>query len=238
MSETRKTIALAIPGENYSAVWLAAFLNLHNELSRRFNVVPVMGYSSNVYATRARILQAMVETDENVIQLDYTLWLDDDNTLTWPQFEVMLGDLDDNDSLDAVAGWTWIQPQGVSIHAMPSCGNFALDQRTVPLDLRKLVSVNAVEPDGPAIIPVDYTGFPAVLFKFEPLRLLSVLKPFSPYPAEYLELGFMGEDTGFWFRAKHAGIRLAVDRRVFVPHYKLRAAEPVSISAANVSVID
>jgi hypothetical protein len=241
MNETngRKTIAVALPGESFSSVWLASFINLFGELFCRFNVAPIFGYSSNVYATRGRILQSMIELDEKIMPVDYALWVDDDNTLTWPQLQLLFDGLESNPELDAVAAWCWVQPDGYAIHPLPSCGNFAFSgHKTTPLDLQYLGSVDGEPPVGPDLVPVGYTGFPAVLFRFDSLRMIADLKPFAPYPAEELEMGFLGEDTGFWLRARHAGIRLAVDRRVKVPHYKMRAAEPVAAQPPQVSVID
>jgi hypothetical protein len=233
-----KTIALATPGEHFSSVWLAGYIGLFTGLiSTGHSVAPFLGYSSNVYATRARVLESMIDTDERITQIDYALWLDDDNTLTFPQLQLLMADLEANPSLDAVAAWCWVQPDGYACHAIPSCGAIE-GHRARPLDLRYLGSIDGNPPEGPDLVPVDYTGFPVVLFRFEALRMLAPLKPFSPYPAEELEMGFMGEDTGFWKRAGHAGIRLAVDRRVKVPHYKLRAAEPVAVTPAQVSLID
>ena len=238
MTHTTKTIALALPGEHFSSVWLAGFIEIFSNLiANGYNVAPFLGYSSNVYATRARVLQSMVEIDEKQAPIDLALWLDDDNTLTWPQLQRLLADLEENPELDAVAGWCWVQPDGYACHAIPSCGNFA-GHKASPLALKYLGSIDGNPPEGPDLVRVQYTGFPAVLFNFATLRNLYPLKPFSPYPAEELELGFMGEDTGFWKRAQHAGIRLAVDRRVKVPHYKLRDAQPAAVSSPEVSVID
>ena len=236
----RKTIAIALPGETYSSVWIANFIVLFSELFNRFNAAPVFGYSSNVYATRARILQSMVELDEHKMPVDYALWIDDDNTVTWQQLALLIEDLEKNPDLDAVAGWCWVQPDNYSIPAIPSAGNFTgMGHKTCPLALKFLGSVDGQSPEGPDLVRVDYTGFPVVLFRFDSLRAIADLRPFSPYPADDCELGFMGEDTGFWMRAKHAGLRLAVDRRVKVPHYKLRAAEPaVASMPSEVSVID
>ena len=237
---TTKTIALALPGETFSSVWLAGFIEvLANLWAAGYSVKPFLGYSSNVYATRARVLESIVEFDETVMPVDLALWLDDDNTLTWPQLQALLNDLEENPELDAVAGWTWVAADGYASTAIPSCGNFAHGgHKSAPLDLRYLGSVDGAAPAGPDLIRVQYTGFPAVLFNWPSLRALHGLKPFSPYPAEGLELGFMGEDTGFWKRAQHAGIRLAVDRRVKVPHYKLRDVQPVMVNSPQVSVID
>jgi hypothetical protein len=233
-----KTIALATPGEHFSSVWLAGYIEiLTNLMGTGHAVAPFLGYSSNVYATRARVLESMIDTDERVSPIDYALWLDDDNTLTWPQLQRLIADLDENPDLDAVAAWCWVQADGYACHAIPSCGNFH-GHRARPLDLRHLGLVDGAPPIGPDLVPVEYTGFPVVLFRFETLRMLAPLKPFSPYPAEDTEMGFMGEDTGFWMRARHAGMRLAVDRRVKVPHYKLRAAEPAAVTAPQVSLID
>ena len=41
-----------------------------------------------------------------------------------------------------------------------------------------------------------------------------------------MKFGFTSEDTSFFYNAKQAGMKFAVDLRVKVPHMKLRAIEP------------
>ena len=234
--EDRKTIAICLPGEHFSSVWVANLLCLFAEIFNRFHVSPMFGYSSNVYATRNRMTEGVIEADENFRPVDYVLWIDDDNTLTWPQFEMLLADLEEDPELDAVAGWCWVQSDGYAMSAIPSCGMFD-GNRTIPLDLARLVEVNGQPAVGPDVQPIEYTGFPVVLMKFATLAKAGPL-PFSPIIDFTLRSGFMGEDTSFWKRAQGAGVKLAVDRRVKVPHYKLRAAEPVSAPAANAVLVE
>ena len=234
----RKTIAICLPGEHFSSVWLSNFLQMFAQLFSQYNVVPLYGYSSNVYHTRGRLLQGLVDVDRDQTQIDYVLWVDDDNAVNWPHVAQLIADLDESPELDAVAGWCWVQPDGYAIHAIPSCGMFKDEHSSTPLDLHKLVIIDGQYPEGPELVPVEYTGFPIVLMRWERFRMFADVKPFTPILAPELECGFMGEDTGFWKRAGWAGLKLAVDRRVKVPHYKLRAAERVSTPAANVALID
>jgi hypothetical protein len=51
---------------------------------------------------------------------------------------------------------------------------------------------------------------------------------FNPYVDERCEYGISGEDVAFFARATiRSGARYAVDRRVKVPHLKLRPIEPI-----------
>jgi hypothetical protein len=228
----KETIAIALPGEHFSSVWVANWTTLFAAIFNAYNVQLHFAYSSNVYVTRGRILAGILDGDT---MPDYVLWIDDDNTLTFPQFELLVNDLKDHQYLDAVAGWCWIQPDGYGINAVPSCGMFN-GCKAVPLPLEHLVTVDGVEPIGPDLIPVEYTGFPVVLFKLATMKDVGPA-PFAPMWAPDTELHFMGEDTSFCKRMLEAGLTLAVDRRVKVPHYKLRAAEPASVAATNAVLV-
>ena len=231
----KKTIAICIPGEHFSSVWVVNFIALFAEVFNRYNVIPLAGYSSNVYATRARMLQSLIDTDEQQQPIDYVLWIDDDNVLSFPQFDRLLQTLESDDALDAAAAWCWIQPDGYGIAPLPSCGHFN-GNRVQALALNRLVILNDVEPAGPDLQEVDYTGFPAVLIRMKALSVLGK-DAFNPILAADTDCGFMGEDTSFWKRAQRKGLKLVVDRRVKVPHYKLRAAEPVAVDPANVATV-
>lgn len=230
--EDRKTIAICLPGEHFSSVWVANWTALFAEIFNRYHVIPMFGYSSNVYATRGEIWQGIIDADERQTPIDYVLWIDDDNTLNFPQFSLLMSHLEENADLDAVAGWCWIQPDGYAVSPMPSCGQ--LNGCKVDLmDYRNLVIVDGVEPGGPDLIPIDYTGFPVVLHRMSLAQQLGP-RAFNPIVTDSVKRGYMGEDTSFWHRAKCLGLKLAVDRRIKVPHYKLRAAEPVAVDPANV----
>lgn len=228
----RKTVAIALPGEHFSSVWVAGWTTLFASIFNAYHVQLHFGYSSNVYATRGRLLAGILNGDALP---DYVLWLDDDNTLTFPQFELLIHDLETNRNLDAVAGWCWVQPDGYGINAIPSCGMFN-GNKSIPLGLDKLVMIDGEFPYGPDLVPVEYTGFPVVLFRLATLQEVGYA-PFTPMLAIDTESGFMGEDTGFCKRMMEAGLTLAVDRRVKVPHYKLRAAEPVSVASTNAVLV-
>lgn len=228
-SDGRKTIAIMLPGETFSSTWVAGWTMLFAEIFNRFHVAPIFCFSSNVYVTRGTMLAKVLAADEQE-NFDYVLWLDDDNVLAYAQFERLLKDLDENPYLDAVAAWCWIQPDSYAINAIPSCGMMN-GNKSVPLGIQQLCEVDGVPPEGDDLVRVDYTGFPAVLMRFDAIRQMSAYKhPFAPYNADDVEAGFLGEDVSFWLRAGNMGLTLAVDRKVKVPHFKLRAAEPVAVA--------
>jgi len=41
------------------------------------------------------------------VPVDFVMWIDDDNTITPEQFEMLMQDLREHPEYDAVAGWTW-----------------------------------------------------------------------------------------------------------------------------------
>jgi hypothetical protein len=71
-----------------------------------------------------------------------------------------------------------------------------------------------------------WSGFPCVLLR---RRVLEVLGEgaFAPVFRDDINYKFSGEDTAFFWRARAAGLKFAVDVRVQVPHVKWRVIEPI-----------
>ena len=82
------------------------------------------------------------------------------------------------------------------------------------------------------MIPISYSGFPAVLMRGSILDTMTGNDFLPIVDAElFPPFGMSGEDTAFFVRGNDRGLEFAVDRRVKVPHLKLRCAEPVAVSS-------
>ena len=213
----RTTIVCCLPGETYADVWVCNFLSLFAELQCRYAVACTFGYSSNVYMTRSSIADNLLTSKR---EFDYILWLDDDNVLRYDQFEMLRKDLDDNPNLDGVVAWCWIQPDNYGIEPCVSCGRVYEDIKTSPFTYQEMMKA----PDD--LIEIGYSGFPVVLLRgLEPFRKAG-RHPFAAIRDDRLSWGMAGEDASFFIKARAGGCKFAVDRRVKVPHFKRRAAEP------------
>lgn len=218
-AKVRKKIAVCLPGESYSSVWVVNWTQLMSQLLPLFDVVPIFGYSSNVYVTRQCMAHAILETKPSV---DFALWIDDDNILSWPHLVTLLDDMVHYPEADVVAGWCWIQPDVIEAAEKVSAGRFSPDRG-------KCVALTHAEMQAhPSdLIEVEYTGFPAVLMRYEALAKAGTAA-FAPVPNPAHPYGFSGEDTSFCINAREkGGSRIFIDRRVKVPHLKLRDAQPV-----------
>lgn len=220
-----KTLAVGLPGSVFSGAWVANWTSLFSHLQALYTVVPIFGYSSNVYLTRACIADCL---SRQARRPDRVLWMDDDNILAGEQFDRLDSVLSDHPDCDGLAGWSWCTADVYASKAKVSAGSFDSDGVPVPLPYPDLVS-------GPELRPVEWTGFPAFLMPYETL-VKAGPRPFAPVLVGAHPWGFLGEDTAFCATARaRFGARFLVDRSVKVPHLKLRAAEPIG---ADVEVLE
>lgn len=225
----RATVAVALPGETFSDVWVAHWTSLFAELQARYVVAATFGYCSNVYMTRGSICDNLLTGGRPI---DYVLWLDDDNVLRYDQFEMLMQALRDHPELDGVVGWCWVQPDNYGIEPCVSCGMISADGITsIPMSYQKLM-------EGETDLRwIDYSGFPVVLMRFETLKKAGKY-PFAAIRDDRLSWGMSGEDTAFFIHAKENGCKFAVDRRIKVPHFKRRAAEPDMRAYEGITLIN
>ena len=83
------------------------------------------------------------------------------------------------------------------------------------------------------LVKIDWTGFPLVLMRRESLCKLD--NPFAPILNPHNPYGFDSEDIAFSKRCREAGLKLACDPRVKVPHLKLRDADQISAPAGELT---
>lgn len=218
----RPVIAVCLPGETFSASYVSSWTALLCYLMENFNVIPIFTYSSNVYNTRACLLDTVYKVAPRP---EYILWIDDDNTVEPNQFNALLESLNANPSLTGVAGWCWIGSSATGVQDKLSCG--VIDAETGK-DRPYTYADLAASPTH--LVPVDYSGFPVFLMRtanVTPIRAAAPSKnPFLPIINPAYLFGMSGEDTAFCSFARANGGSFAVDRRVKVPHLKLNSVEP------------
>jgi hypothetical protein len=203
----KRRIAVCVAGGPFAVAWLKRWTELL-ELAQRYDLEIVFNFAgTNVYHMRFVMAQNILSLG----QLDYVLWLDDDQLVSIEQVEQLIADLDGNSDVDMVAGWT---RTGVDVYPTAlqlSCG--FEDREITP---KELLGV-----DAPELREVDYTGFPLVLMRGELLRALG---PEGFLPVEgHPTFVIYGEDVSFCLRARKLGKKICVDRRVGpLPHLKLR----------------
>ena len=215
----KKRLALCMPGERFSSAWVANHMLLFAELTQRFDVAPIFCESSNVYVTRAAIAESIVKSGPLP---DYVLWIDDDNIVTLQHALMLIDDLEKNSGIAGVCGWCWCLPDHYGLPPCLSVGAFLENGMLHKFTYEELME-GEIE-----LKRVGFTGFPVFLMRGEVLAKFSNT-PFAPILSNASTWGFFGEDVSFCIRASQAGLKFFVDRRVKVPHLKLRAAEPESM---------
>ena len=221
----RKKLLICAPGETFSSLWVNHWTALVTTLEKYFDMdgdgnrgAGVMfGYSTNVYVTRSSMLDEILASP---VKPDYVLWLDDDNLCT-PQMALQLvQDLENDPELDAVVGWCFLErEEGPCI----SAGHFNAYDKIEFMTHKRLFAAS-----GP-VQAIDGTGFPLILMRY---RLIEKVGATAFYPrfSEHYRWGFSGEDISFCLAAREAGAKLAVDRRIEVPHLKLGQYRPAITS--------
>jgi hypothetical protein len=226
----KPSILLMLPGETFNQAYLKAFFEIITSLTGPFEINAQFSFSSNVYITRKYMLDTARSWDKRP---EYILWIDDDQVLTLQGLQHLISDLEQNPELAGVAGWAWCEQNIYGGTPMLSFG-IETDEGSRRMEY-ELMQVHPSD-----LIPISYSGFPAVLMRgsildtmtgddFLPIFDKDLFKPW----------GMSGEDAAFFSRANDKRLKFAVDRRVKVPHLKLRCAEPVigsSLEGAPVPV--
>ena len=237
-----QALYVCLPGETFRHEVVANQFALLNHLNHglRFLLTPVWGFTTNVHCTRIELADAVLSKG---IKPDLVLWIDDDNYLTPPQFDMLAKDLDEHPELAGVVGYCWcdndgkVDPETGKLKPwMISCGRqgpnweclkFAQEdiERAV-YDGHMLIGSDDVAPDA------FWSGFPVVLMRGSTLQSLGA-RSFAPIITDKADYGFVSEDAAFFYRAHQAGLKFAVDLRVQVPHLKFRAIAPQWIPIAE-----
>jgi hypothetical protein len=228
--ENVQSIAFMLPGESFRFEWLASLLELGVAVGNAgWSVQRFLGYTTSCYSTRINLTTDLLEKSQ-VARPKYVFWLDDDNLIRPDQFMRLLHFLETNPQADGIVGWCWIRQKdrwGIS------CGRFWADDgvHLAPMELHELKST-------PDPKPIEYSGFPAVLMRYEVLEFLGA-DVFRPYVARDAgrfftseqikripQAWFAGEDTSFFLRAREKGMTFFVDPECEVGHLKAHAQQP------------
>jgi hypothetical protein len=213
-ADVKPKVFVCLPGEWFDYRWVSAVISLLFGLNEKYDLMsPCFLASSNVYITRQAMADAVLQQDPKP---DYVLWIDDDNILSFEHFETLMADLVAHPEAGAIFGWTWAQPNQTSAPATLSCGMF--DERNVCYPVMIETFARALEAH--SLLEVGYSGFPAVLMRYDTLVKCGKA-PFAPRMVDEYAWGFMGEDASFCLNGKErAGLRWYVEPRVQVPHLK------------------
>lgn len=238
LGNRRKKIAIAALGESFSLPWVRAWTDTLLKLGKYFDLSIRLNYATVVCIARASIaVEILQETP-----VDYVLLVDDDNPPGASQIVQLIADLEANQHVDLVAGWYGLDMGGMisgQVGEMSFGRAFrvikATFQRRYPADPADFFSS-----DAPELQEIDWTGLGMVLMRWELLRKCGpdAFLPEQEGPAEHqagINAGFIFDDMHFCKVAKSHGARLFVDRRVRVPHLKLRditALPPAKVDEA------
>jgi hypothetical protein len=226
--DPRPLIAVCLPGDTFSQTWVSSWMALFCHLTSKFRVSVTMSYSSCASVTRATMADAL---DRSGADFDYVLWIDDDNTLSPQQFDLLYADLQEHAELDVVVGWCWVAANDREIEPIVSCGRYSADRRHAALTVTQLN-------DSPTdLIQIDASGFPAVLMRYGTIDRAGNF-PFRPIIDDRFSWGKSGEDHAFFIKAAEGGCKFAMDRRVKVPHFKRRAVEPMATVVTHESQVE
>ena len=213
----REIMGVALPGQTFCGSWVVAWTELYGHLRDRFAVEMQLVYASNVHATRWHLYNGFRDMR---VRPDWLLWIDDDNLVTPNDVEQLLADLRANPDADMAAGWTWCGADVHEIKAHTSIGTLGNTPAQIPY--AELMA----GPDD--LKEIGFTGFPVVLMRggiFDKVGPES----FAPIMGSQYARGFASEDIAFCIRAQAAGVKILVDRRVKVPHLKLREVRPADL---------
>ena len=233
VAEVPPSIAFMLPGESFRFEWLASLLELGVAVGDSgWAIQRFLGYTSSCYSTRINLTDDLLEKSK-LLPPKYVFWLDDDNLIKPEQFMRLLNFLESNPQADGIVGWCWIRHKE---RWSTSCGKFWTDDgvHLAPMELSDLYA------GGPTPKPIDYSGFPAVLLRYEVMKHLGA-NAFRPYTVRDAGVSgvltgeqikrvrdhwFAGEDTSFFLRAREQGMRFFVHPDCKVAHLKMHSQEP------------
>jgi len=232
-------LAMCIPGENFSGMWLDGFLAMGGELRDAGYIVKrYRGCHSNVYNTRIELAERVIE-DARISgdRPKYVLWIDHDNVAAPGQLTGLIRFLDAYPNVDAVAGWCWIR----KTHGWTTSAGFFSEDTGVHLLQFNLDAMFAGETHSEKFAPkeIKHTGFPFFLMRYDAMEKLGqyAFRPLTKAdlpalfdgdmpPVPVADHWFSGEDSSWCLQARKAGMTIVVDVQCKVLHLKLQPQEP------------
>lgn len=241
----RKTLAIAVSTPSVSLRWLQAWTETILKLAEHFNLSIHLNYSTIVCVARVSNAKEVLN-----VACDYVVMLDGDNPPAPAQIVQLIADLQMNPEIDLAAGWYRLDLGDGNTSL--SCGRslkVPLNTYPGPRFQRRYPADEAdfLSPEAPDLQEIDWTGLGCVVMRKSLLETCGAhaFLPEQEGPEEYWSghsQGFIWDDMHFCKVARAAGKRLFVDRRVRVPHLKLRditlpageaAKEPAEASAGT-----
>jgi hypothetical protein len=214
----RDNIIVCLPGDHYSGAWVAHWTRLYGHLMSKYGVGPMFKYSTNLYETRASMLEGILDAGMNQ-PADFVLMIDDDNVLSPAQFDTLFDDLARNPHLDGVAGWYWVT---TDVYDVPDTRTSA-GEISEAGDITRWTYDELAQGSNP-MRPIQFSGLGVTLLRYAAVRKLGAAA-FVPVLSDQFKYGFAGDDQSFFLHARAKDMKFAVDRRIKVPHLKLRSAE-------------
>lgn len=215
----RKTLAIAALGESFSIGWVQGWTECLMKLPKYLNLTIQHDYATVVCFSRARIAEDMLKTP-----WDYILLVDDDNPPEPGRILQLVMDLELNPHIDLVAGWYSLDMGGSTELSFGRAFKVLRStfQRRYPANPSDLLN-----PEAPDLQEIDWTGLGCVVMRRPVLEKCGpqAFLPFQEGPEEHQRgpnRGWIWDDMHFCKTARAQGFRLFVDRRVRVPHLKLR----------------
>jgi len=215
-----RIIGICAPGEHFSLQYVGALFDLWVDArAAGYGVGLFQSYSTYCHITRQNIARSVLSSEPAI---DYLLWIDDDNLVTWPQVERLIALLEAHPDAGIAAGWYMLRGPGGAV-----CSSVGV----------------LLEGQGSALLPAaevgargepflaDATGFGCVLMRRECLEHVGP-ESFFLMPNQEASYGFMGEDFAFCLTMRERGWALWIDPGVAVPHLKLQALIPSPVAAA------
>ena len=211
-------ILIGLPGAGAGGPWLIHWNMLFARFMREYRVVCCYGMGANIYQVRNRCMPAW---DKLPNEVEFMLWIDSDNLVTYEAFDLLRIALKKNPSLDMVAGWAWTQDVMGDEQPKISAGYWYGE---VAANLQHQQILNSIAAD--KLIPVDWTGLCFALIRAESLKQLGS-QPFMPIPVQNGDTTrLLSEDESLCLLARQMGLKLAVHPGVKVPHLKPKPIEP------------
>lgn len=207
-----KSIAVLMPGSNFSNRWVAEMMDLYAHLLSRFHLRMSWAEGNNIYLTRENCLvQAMGDPHGPP---DYLLWLDSDNPPSREGFELLMAAIEASPEVSAVGGWyRFFNPMTRDVH-------IAAGVRDEEGTSCNLAEEQVLESEH--LIEVEFIGFGFCLMRAQIVQDIGLYECFAPLPLypPRNERTWCTDDDGFFARARAAGHRVFVHPAVFINHEK------------------
>ncbi len=236
-----RIVAHLLPGESFRYEVSGSHAQLQQFLSEdnRFMAVQLRAHCTNVYITRIQLAEQTLGLTPFP---DLVLWQDDDNPVYPAHLEMLLADLDRDPALDIVVGCCWCDNDGqLGSDGQPKAWMISAGRQRENLDCLRFTQADLARlaETGQHLITSEdlapdafWSGFPVVLMRGSALRKLG-WEAFRPMLIPEVKYGFTSEDTSFFLNAHRAGLKCALDTRVFVEHKKFHSIEPPEFALAR-----